>query len=473
MSKVFKNTIIYSISSIIPQAANFILLPLYTRYLDPKEFGIVNSMIVLQGLLTVIFTLCLDRSIYRLYWDYKDESQRRNYLGTTFITIYLISITIILILFLFRNKVGHIYESISFFPFYSYSIITTFLSVIASLPLLIFRLKERAKTFLIFSLIQFFLNNLFIILFVVYLKEESAGYLKGLMLSYLITSPLYIYLSLKSINFTFNLKILKNTLAYSLPLFPNIISAWVLNLSDRIFIERYLSMKEVGIYSLGIKIAGLIGIFSAAFSQAYDPVFYRLANAENSIDNIPQISKYNHFFLNVIIYSCFLISFFSKEIISLFFSESYIKASVYTSLFVFYFLIAQFGGVISKFLYQSKKTKQTMLISLIAAGISLLLNFILIPVFGTYGAIISAIFSILFAVSVSYFYARKHCFFIDFQWSKLIMTIIPLLSLILIFYFFVNIELYYSLMIKIIICILLFGYFVKRNYKQMLSILKI
>ena len=76
MAKIIKNTSIYAIGNILPKAAGFFLLPVYTRYLTPADYGIVSSMQVLSTILAVAFTLAIERSIYRLYWDYKTDNDK-------------------------------------------------------------------------------------------------------------------------------------------------------------------------------------------------------------------------------------------------------------------------------------------------------------------------------------------------------------------------------------------------------------
>ncbi|GAB4284877.1 MAG: hypothetical protein Kow0068_10060 [Marinilabiliales bacterium] len=77
MIKFLKNTSLYTIGNIIPQIANFFLLPLYTNYLSPADYGIVQSMQVLSAILIVFFTLAIDRAVYRLYFDFKTENEKK------------------------------------------------------------------------------------------------------------------------------------------------------------------------------------------------------------------------------------------------------------------------------------------------------------------------------------------------------------------------------------------------------------
>ena len=120
-SKIIKNTSLYTLGNILPQAAGFILLPIYTRYLTPADYGIVSSMQVLSTILAVFFTLAIDRSIFRLYFDYKIEKAKRDYLGTITISLFFISISVLLLLFIFRGIVGQIFKSIELYPCYFYA----------------------------------------------------------------------------------------------------------------------------------------------------------------------------------------------------------------------------------------------------------------------------------------------------------------------------------------------------------------
>lgn len=51
--KIVKNSLFYTLGNILPQAAGFVLLPIYTAYLDPKQYGIVNAMTVLSSVRSV------------------------------------------------------------------------------------------------------------------------------------------------------------------------------------------------------------------------------------------------------------------------------------------------------------------------------------------------------------------------------------------------------------------------------------
>ena len=470
MNKLFKNISLYSIGNIIPQIANFFLLPLYTAYLTPAGYGIVQSMQVLTTILVVFFTLAVDRSVYRLYFDYKTEEEKKTYLSTIVISLLVVSVSVLGLVFAFQNLISKIYTSIDFYPFYFYAIMTSFLSVYAIIPKIYFQVKEKAGNFIVLSLMQFVSNTGFVLWFVVFLHKGASGWLQGLLLANLVTLPIFIIVAIKAINFKFNFEYFKSSLKYSLPMIPSLLSAWILNLSDRVFIERYFSLSEVGIYSLGYKIAGLVLIIAGAFNLAYNPVFFKLANSDDQINAKKKLSQYNTTYILVLLVIVFFISFFAKEVLQLFFKPAYFEAYKIVYLISLAYLISQIAGLFNLSIYQEKKTTVIMFIVLGSAGVNILLNFLLIPVYGIYGAAYATILSFLVFSGVKYFYAKKY-YHVKLDWYKLFLIFIVLLG-IMIGFSFLQLSILYILMIKIVIVLsgaILIYYFYRGELRNILK----
>ena len=147
MNKLARNASIYTIGNILPKAAGFLLLPVYTRFLTPADYGIISSMLMLGTLLAVLLTLAVGRSIYRLYYDYQSVEGKREFLGTISIFLFLISTFSILIMFLLRDYVGHIFKSIPFFPYYACIILATYFDIFSEVPKIYYMVTEQARKF--------------------------------------------------------------------------------------------------------------------------------------------------------------------------------------------------------------------------------------------------------------------------------------------------------------------------------------
>ena len=151
------------------------------------------------------------------------------------------------------------------------------------------------------------------------------------MLGSAILMPLFLYIIFKIIRkrFVFNRKMLKNALHYSLPIIPGIIGLWVLDLSDRIFIERYFTLSDVGLYSIGYKLAAVVGVVMGSVSMAYTPFFFEIANTYSDKESKSILGKFNHLYMLLVLVTCFIIILFSYEFIFLLLDQQYQGAFIF------------------------------------------------------------------------------------------------------------------------------------------------
>ncbi|WP_031425100.1 oligosaccharide flippase family protein [Flavimarina sp. Hel_I_48] len=435
MAKLLKNTVYYSIGNFITKALSFLLLPLYLKYLTPDDYGIVNSMQVFSGIILIFFTLGLERSIYRLFFDYKTESEKKDFLGTVSLSILVLSISICLLLFLLNRPVGEIYKSIPFAPFYVYAIITAFFATFELVPLISFQVKQQAGKYLLFSLLLLTVKVLPVIWFVIFKEEGALGMLKGAAVGGGLSLIFLLPATVGVTHFTFKMALLKKTLRYCLPLVPLVLSAWIVNMSDRIFIERYFGTYSVGIYSLGYKIGQLVQFAAVAVLMAYNPLFYKLANSEDKIRSKSKLFQVNNILVVFMLLVTFVVAFLSKDIIYLFFDKEYQVTYTVIPLIAFGTFFIQMISLQNLSFHQEKKTLVIMNINLVAAGVNIALNFLLIKNYGYLGAAWATLITQVLFFLLVYKIAKRY-YFIPYKWKE----IVPLFIL---FALFVIINTFY------------------------------
>lgn len=463
MSKIIKNTLLYTLSNILPQAVAFILLPLYTKYLLPEEYGIVNAMVVVQGILAIFFSLSIERSIIRMYWDYPEKEKL--FLGTLTISITTLSVIVLVVSMVLKDFLQILFKDIEFYPFYVFTIILSFSLTFSLVPKNYFRLKNKAKEFFIISLVELVLNTILIIFFLVYLKESALGIIKAKMIVSLLMLPFYIGIIVKKIEFKFDFEILKNCLKFSLPIIPTLFAAWILGQADRVFIADYFTMHDVGIYSLSRRIAGIVGIIAGSFTMAYHPLFFELVN--RNTNNNEKLLKINNAFIIIIILLGFIFAFLSKDLIYLFLNEKYYEAYIYIPPIIFTGVIGSISStILGAFFQQSKKMKEDMIFGIIGAGLTLFFYFLLINKIGLWGAILGNLLATFVIFILLYNYAKKKCFFLPFEWGKISSLFIFTITIVVLFDNVFDLNILFSVLIKLIIITLLIIYIYKQYQNE-------
>jgi O-antigen/teichoic acid export membrane protein len=286
------------------------------------------------------------------------------------------------------------------------------------IPKITLQVKEKAQNYLFLSLVILFLRVMPAIWYVVFLKEGAVGMLKGAMIGNGLTLIFLIPITLKQINLNFDFNILKSTLKYCLPFIPMILSGWIVNMSDRIFIEQFYSTKEVGIYSLGYKIGEAVKFLSVSILMAYNPLFFKLANSLDQKMAKDKLYKINNIIVLVVLYITFTVAFFSKDIIDTLFSSEYWESYKIIPIIALGLFFVQLISLQNLSFYQTKKTVTIMTLNVLAAIINIILNFLLISRYSYFGAAVSTVITQALFFLIIYSVSKKH-YFIKYNWRLL------------------------------------------------------
>ena len=451
---MIKPTIIYGLTSLLPALLGFILLPLYSKYLTTAEFGIIAAMGVLNGVISVFSNLALDRAAFRFYFENNDISERKKVLGTFFLGSIGISIIFFLVLIASKPLLILAYPETDFYPYYFLTIVIVCLSVIDVFVTGYFRVSEKPRLYMLMIFMTVSLQAGLIYYFVIVRKEGALGQLHGLLFSTLTLLPIYLLIAYKSFAFSFNWTLFKQGLSFSWPFIPTLMIAWILNWSDSVFIAHYASMSEVGLYAMAYKISMAFFMVTGAFSIAYQPVFFRKANEANQDTARKNIYSIIHVASRAFIACGFLLALFSEDIVRLLLDEKYNEIHFIIRILLLSHVLAAIMGISSNMYYlQSKKSKLQLAVVSISAFVNLLLNYLLVPKYGMYGASVATVLSIIVLTFMHYSYSRT-CYFIEIYWWKLSLLIGIAVFIILFFQTYIE-GLWLSLPLKILFLLVL------------------
>jgi len=450
---LIKNTVLYSFGNIIPQVTGFILLPVYTYYINPSEYGIVSSMEVLSSILLIFFAFGFDRAAYRFYFDPDKSEKRKELLGTLFVAMVLLSLLQVGIVFSFSPLLGKTFTTIPFTPYYIFAIFTPFFTVFSLIPNTYFRVDEKPKAFLIVQLLQFGLSTGFILFFLLVKMEKATGILKGMLLARIVMAPWYLYYAFRHFIFKINFSFIKEAVSYGWPFIPTLLVAWVLNLSDRIFIDRFVNLEQLGLYSIAYKVSMAFFIISSSYQMAFSPVFFRLVNQEERGGVVQKLRKIIDISVYFYIAVSLFIGLFSYEVAYFLFEEKFSSSYLIIRILIFSHLFSAIDGISSSlYRLQSKRSKLNMGIALLAALVNLLLNYLLIPSYGIYGAAVATVLSLAFSFTMGYLASRKD-FYIPLQIVKIGFLMALSGAVLYLFTYYVEHNIIISIMFKVTLLI--------------------
>jgi len=451
IKKIGKETFIYGISGVLTSSVGFLLLPIYTRYLTPSDYGMLEILDTTVKILSMFLMLGITSGMFRSFFtDRRDKDYQKLIVSTTFNFSFIYHLIILICLMPFLDHISKILLSESNYKVVFFALTAMFFANMSDITMRIYRMREEAFKYVVRDISIFIVMVLLNILFVAGLKRGVLGILESRTIAFALLFTISLPVLLIYFKPRCSLKELKSQLSFGIPFVPMNLASWVLLLSDRYFLKFYCNLREVGIYSLGCKFGIIITILlSQPFFLAWGPRMYIIEKEKNA----PQIySRILTYFFTVGMFMWLALCLFGKEAVILMATPRFYSAYKVIPLICMASLLGGLQHIFRVGLNLKRKTYFLPLASGTAAVANLILNYLLIPSMGMIGAAIATLTSYI-VLSILNICFSNHYYFIPYETRRLakIFTLASLLYLISILLPPGN--LFFLLLIKILLLI--------------------
>lgn len=421
LKKLSKHYAIYALGGILSKAIGFIMIPIYTRFISPAEYGIVGILNLVVWIVSLIVGMNIVAGVMRFYYLYKNDRERNSVVSTSIFFVILVSLPIVLSLIYFSNTLAQVFfKNINYSLYFKIIFAALFFEMLLPIPFACLRIKNKSFSFLQFSLLRFFIGLSLNIVLIVFLKWGILGIFYSQLVTALIMSPILLYITFKEFGFAISLEPIKKILSYSLPLIPAGLAMIVLNLGDRYILKQFVSLEQVGFYTLGYKIVMVLGfLVGTPFRYVWQP--YRFSIAENK--NAPGIySKVFTYFTLFIGFIGLSLAVLAKDIVKIIATPTYFGAARVIPVVTLGYIFYQLYYLLNIGIFLKKKTKWVPFIVSAAAGLNVVMNLLLIPKVGIMAAAYSTLASFTFLAVAGYFVSQRF-YKISYEFTRVVKII--------------------------------------------------
>ena len=421
--KLFQQTFIYGLATVLPRALGIVLVPLYTSELATSAFGIYATLMSYLILGNVLLSYGMETAFFRFI--NKDASKKKVVQSTALTSLTVSTFVFVSMLLLIREPLASFLEFKVDYILYAIFILA--LDALVVLPFVWLRANERPLRYAIIKIFNVLVNlgfNLFFFLILpqlalndsssfwatIYSEENKIGYvfisnLIASAVTLLVVSPLYF-----NIGFKFNAVIWKQMIKYSFPVLIAGIAFSINEAFDKILLNYLLpqdiASSEVGIYAACYKLGVFMTLFATAFRLGIEPFFFNHSKNAKAKDTYATITKYFTIFgsfmmLFIIVY----LDFFKRLLIK---DSDYWAAVSIVPIILLANLCLGIYHNLSVWYKVTDRTKFGAYISIAGAVITLILNFALIPSIGYVGSALATLAAYGTMMILSYFFGRKY-----------------------------------------------------------------
>ncbi len=372
-NRLISNTAIIAMGTLGSKVLVYLLVRFYTEILTRQEYSIASNIADIATLLIPVISLGIGEAVFRFAMDKNYREEEIFTLGFVAIAIGSAALPIIFLVFF----------NIDYFKNYVFLII---FYIIASSLHTVASQFIRAKAYFKLYAIQGIINTLLVIglniLFLLPLKMGVVGYVLSTAVADILSTAFIFIVAKLWKYFAFSRikkETLKNMLSYSLPLIPTTICWWVTNVSDRYMITFMKGDLVNGAYSAAYKIPTLLMVLIGIFNSAWK--YSAVDDKNDGNDGGRFFSNVYKTFLAMVFGVSAIIIAFAKPLSAIMFSEEFRSAWIYIPALTAALLFSSLSSFTGTVFVIEKKSKYSLITSLVAAILNIILNFILIPLF--------------------------------------------------------------------------------------------
>jgi O-antigen/teichoic acid export membrane protein len=413
--ELLRHSAVYGLGSIVARIVGVLLLPLYTRYLSPSDYGLIETLVALSAVLTALVAQGMKSAFFRFYFDSAEPERRLLVIRTAFWYVLAASTSV--------TALGiALAPQISWLLFGTHShgtlVIAAFIGLWSALNYeqltSLFRVEQRSSAYVVATLANVAITIGATVMLVVVFDKGPIGVLVGNFTGTLIVYAALLLYSRHALGLQFDRKLYRAMNRFGLPLVPSAVALWLTNFSDRFFLIKLTDAHEVGLYSIGVRVASALVLLLTAFRLAWPAFAY-------SIDDDREAGRTYSFVLTYVVYVCCWIALalglLAPWIVKLITTKPFYPAQNVVAPLAFG--VAAFGAyvVVQIGTGRSRQTRSNWLVTGAAAVLNVALNFALIPPYGRMGAATATVaaYTLLF---IGMAWRAQRVFPVAYQWRR-------------------------------------------------------
>jgi O-antigen/teichoic acid export membrane protein len=426
LKELLRHSALYGLGNLVARLVSVALLPLYTRYLTPADYGLIETLVALAAVLTALVAQAMKSAFFRFYFDSADDERRRRVILTAFWYVMGAATGVLVAGVVFAGTLSSLLFSTAS---HRDLVMAAFVGLWAAMNYeqmtSMFRVEKRASAYVVATLANLTVTVTATVLLVVVYEQGPLGVIVGNF-----TGTLLVYAGLLVhrrgvLGFAFDRPLYRSMTRYGLPLVPSVVALWTTNFSDRFFLVKLADTEEVGLYSIGARLASAIVIALTAFRMGWPAFAY-------SIEDDREAKRTYSFVMTYVVFvTCWLslaLGALAPWILRVITTEPFYPAENVVAPLAF--SVAAFGGytvaVIS--VGRVRATRLNWTVTGVAALLNVALNLVLIPPFGRMGAAFATVaaFTLMFAGMV---WRAQSVFPVPYQWRRVATAVVVAVGL--------------------------------------------
>ncbi len=412
-----RHAAIYGIGNMLSKLTSFIMLPIYTRYLAPADYGVLELTSMTLDFLAIIMGLNVSASVYRFFAEENSKDGRDLVMSTAALGKIGTALMIAAVGFVISPWLSSVVTPERGHPDYFRLFFLIFIMQSAEVvPFLLCRALHRSVLVVGINFARLLALVSLNIVFVVHMEMGVTGILLSNLIVSTIIAALMVRYLFKSTGVRFSGKLFLEMTRFSFPVGFVSLGNFFLVFSDRYFLNHYVGPAAVGVYALAYRFGFVLAAFvGTPFHQIWGPERFQIANRANAQVIFRRVFLYFNIAMGC---TALFIALFVRDMLKVMSDPNFWSAYAVVPLILVAQILHQWTAYNNLGLLITKKTKKFAWGSAVAIPSVLILNYLLIPRYGVWGAAIATIIAYVLRFLVIQMHSQRE-YRIHYDWMRI------------------------------------------------------
>jgi O-antigen/teichoic acid export membrane protein len=416
LKRLVSSVAAYQLADVVSRVIAVVLLPVYTRYIDPAGYGVVELLSTGVILISILARLGIIESFLRFYFV-DENADRRDALVRRCAAFLLTATTIVaVILFLLAGPLSTIVLSHRDVPIFRVAVLGLWSFTNLELAYGLLRVDERLRLYATASVANVLLTVAASVVLVVGAGDGARGLLLGNYgASTVVLLVLWVVMRRRLLPRRGAAETFAELLRFGLPTVPAEASVYLLSIVDRYYLFHDRSPRIAGLYSIAIKLAGAIAFLVRAFQYAWPPLAYSVTDDVEAGRLYGLVTTY---YLLIAGWGVAGLALTGRWILRLLTTHAYLGANRAVPWVALGWALYGLWVVFLTIAGRAKVTTRNFPAAIIGLAVNVILLLVLVPPLGLAGAGIALCGAYVFMLTFMHLLTR-HEFAVQFEWLRL------------------------------------------------------
>jgi len=327
--KILRHGAWYFLASVLTKAAAIVLVPIYTRYIPPSDYGIIGSLDAISRMLPLFMSFYLDAAFIRYYYEERTVSRERVRVlySTQFWFVSVWGSVVVVIGILLSPVTIEPLVDVPFSPYVPLTLVSPLFLQLGIMGSQLMRANLKARVVSLISLASFAATAAVALVLLIPFDQGVVSLLWGLAIGPFVSVVAFTAIAIRQgvLGWTFEWATLRRGLRFSIPLTPNLAGAWISGFANRLVLAHYGTLTEVGLYTIAVQISYLIYFVTDAITQVQSPIGMS-ALTEDTEAGKRQMSEFVSVFLWTLLLAYLGLTLFAEEAMKILTPSNYHSA---------------------------------------------------------------------------------------------------------------------------------------------------